>query len=76
MKEKINKKQLLLALTAVCLVGLIGVGISYAYYVANLQVKNSKNGNNNVTSASAANVVMDIKSKTIYTTVYHKRLSI
>ena len=65
MKEKINKKQLLLALTAVCLVGLIGVGISYAYYVANFQVKNSENGNNNVTSASTTNVVMDIKSKTV-----------
>ena len=64
MKEKINKKQLLLALTAVCLVGLIGVGISYAYYVANFQVKNPENGNNNVTSASTTNVVMDIKSKT------------
>lgn len=65
MKEKINRKQLLLALTAVCLVGLIGVGISYAYYVANFQVKNPKNGNNNVTSASTTNVVMDIKSKTV-----------
>ena len=65
MKEKINKKQLLLTLTAVCLVGLIGVGISYAYYVANFQVKNSENGNNNVTSASTTNVVMDIKSKTV-----------
>ena len=64
MKEKINKKQLLLALTAVCLVGLIGVGISYAYYVANFQVKNPENGNNNVTSVSTTNVVMDIKSKT------------
>ncbi len=65
MKEKINKKQLLLALTAVCLVGLIGVGISYAYYVASFQVKNPENGNNNVTSASTTNVVMDIKSKTV-----------
>ena len=65
MKEKINKKQLLLALTAVCLVGLSGVGISYAYYVANFQVKNPENGNNNVTSASTTNVVMDIKSKTV-----------
>ena len=65
MKEKINKKQLLLALTAVCLVGLIGVGISYAYYVANFQVKNPENGNNNVTSANTTNVVMDIKSKTV-----------
>ena len=65
MKEKISKKQLLLALTAVCLVGLIGVGISYAYYVANFQVKNPENGNNNVTSASTTNVVMDIKSKTV-----------
>ncbi len=64
MKEKINKKQLLLAITAVCLVGLIGVGISYAYYVANFQVENPENGNNNVTSASTTNVVMDIKSKT------------
>ena len=76
MKEKINKKQLLLALTAVCLVGLIGVGISYAYYVANFQVKNPENGNNNFTSASTTNVVMDIKSKTIYTTIYYKGLSI
>ena len=65
MKEKISKKQLLLALTAVCLVGLIGVGISYAYYVANFQIKNPENGNNNVTSASTTNVVMDIKSKTV-----------
>ena len=65
MEEQINRKQLLLALTAVCLVGLIGVGISYAYYVANFQVTNPENGNNNVTSASTTNVVMDIKSKTV-----------
>ena len=65
MKIKNNKKQLLLTLTAVCLVGLMGVGISYAYYVANFKVKNPENGNNNVTAASTTNVIMDIKSKTI-----------
>ena len=65
MKIKNNKKQLLLTLTAVCLVGLMGVGISYAYYVANFQVKNPENGNNNVTSSSTTNVIMDIKSKTV-----------
>ena len=33
--------------------------------MSNFQVKNLENGNNNVTSASTTNVVMDIKSKTV-----------
>ena len=65
MKEKVNKKQLLLALTAVCLLGLIGVGVSYAYYAINFRLENQDNLNNNVTSASTTNITMDINSKTV-----------
>ena len=63
--KKVNKKQLLFALTAICLVGLIGVGISYAYYVASFNVKNPDNGNNNVLSVSTTNVILDIANKQI-----------
>ena len=35
MKKVFNKKNLLFLITTVCLVGLIGIGASYAYYLAN-----------------------------------------
>lgn len=65
MKNKISKMQLLFIFTTVCLMGLIGVGISYAYYVASFNVENPDNGDNNITAVSTTNVVMDIDNKTV-----------
>ena len=63
MKKGFNKKNLLFLITAVCLVGLIGVGVSYAYYLANFSVNNPKNANNNLTTTLTTDVVMDMQGK-------------
>ena len=65
MKEMFNKKRLFLTLIVICFVGLICVGVSHAYYIANFQIKKPENGDNNVTSASTTNVVMDINNKNV-----------
>ena len=63
MKMVFNKKNLLFSVTAVCLVGLIGIGMSYAYYLANFSVSNPENANNNLTTISTTDVVMDMQGK-------------
>ena len=63
MKRVFNKKNLLFSITAVCLVGLIGIGASYAYYLANFSVSNPENANNNLTTTSTTDVVMDMQGK-------------
>lgn len=63
MKKVFNKKNLLFSITAVCLVGLIGIGASYAYYLANFSVSNPENANNNLTTTSTTDVVMDMQGK-------------
>ena len=63
MKRVFNKKNLLFSITAVCLVGLIGIGMSYAYYLANFSVSNPENANNNLTTTSTTDVVMDMQEK-------------
>ena len=63
MKKGFNKKNLLFSITTVCLVGLIGVGVSYAYYLANFSVSNSENANNNLTTTLTTDVVMDMQGK-------------
>ena len=63
MKKVFNKKNLLFSITAVCLVGLIGIGASYAYYLANFNVSNPENANNNLTTTSTTDVVMDMQGK-------------
>ena len=63
MKKVFNKKNLLFLITAVCLVGLIGIGASYAYYLANFSVSNPENANNNLTTTSTTDVVMDMQGK-------------
>ena len=63
MKRKINKKRLALILVAVCLVGLIGIGISYSYYLANISTSNEENKNSDISSATITKVVMDMQGK-------------
>ena len=63
MKMVFNKKNLLFSITVVCLVGLIGIGVSYAYYLANFSVSNPENANNNLTTISTTDVVMDMQGK-------------
>ena len=63
MKKGFNKKKMLFLITAVCLVGLIGVGVSYAYYLANFSVSNQGNANSNLTTTLTTDVVMDMQGK-------------
>ena len=63
MKKGFNNKNLLFSITAVCLVGLIGVGVSYAYYLANFSVSNHENADSNLTTTLTTDVVMDMQGK-------------
>ena len=63
MKEKLSKKRLAFILVAVCLVGLIGIGISYSYYLANISTSNTENKNSDISSATITQVVMDMQGK-------------
>ena len=63
MQKKMSKKRLAFILVAVCLVGLIGIGISYSYYLANISTSNEENKNSNISSATITNVVMDMQGK-------------
>ncbi len=63
MQKKMSKKRLAFILVAVCLVGLIGIGISYSYYLANISTSNEENKNSNISSATITKVVMDMQGK-------------
>ncbi len=63
MQKKMSKKRLAFILVAVCLVGLIGIGISYSYYLANIITSNEENKNSNITTTTITNVVMDMQGK-------------
>ena len=63
MKKNVGKKRLAFILVAVCLVGLIGIGISYSYYLANIRTSNEENKNSNITTTTITNVVMDMQGK-------------
>ena len=62
-KRKLSKRQIAFALVAVCLVGLIGIGISYSYYLANISTSNEANKNSDISSATITKVVMDMQGK-------------
>ena len=63
MKRNVGKKKLAFILVAVCLVGLIGIGISYSYYLANIRTSNEENKNSNITTTTITKVVMDMQGK-------------
>ena len=63
MKRNVGKKRLAFILVAVCLVGLIGIGISYSYYLANISTSNEANKNSNITTTTITKVVMDMQGK-------------
>ena len=63
MKRNVSKKQVAFILVAVCLVGLIGIGISYSYYLANISTSNTENKNSDISSATITQVVMDMQGK-------------
>ena len=60
---KINKKKFAFILIAICLVGLIGFGVSYSYYLANIRTSNEENKNSNITTTTITKVVMDMQGK-------------
>lgn len=63
MKRNVSKKQVAFILVAICLVGLIGIGISYSYYLANISTSNEENKNSDISSATITKVVMDMQGK-------------
>ena len=63
MQKKLSKKQITLVLVVICLVGLIGIGISYSYYLASIRTSNEENKNSNITTTTITNVVMDMQGK-------------
>ena len=63
MQKKLSKKQITLVLVVICLVGLIGIGISYSYYLASIRTSNEENKNSDITTTTITNVVMDMQGK-------------
>ena len=63
MQKKLSKKQITLVLVVICLGGLIGIGISYSYYLANISTSNEENKNSDITTTTITNVVMDMQGK-------------
>ena len=58
-----GKKRLAFILVAVCLVGVIGIRISYSYYLASISTSNEENKNSDITTTTITNVVMDMQGK-------------
>ena len=63
MRNKFSKKQIAFVLVAICLAGLIGIGVSYSYYLANISTSNEENKNSDISSATITQVVMDMQGK-------------
>ena len=61
--KRVTKRQVAFILVAICLVGLIGIGISYSYYLANISTSNEENKNSDISSATITKVVMDMQGK-------------
>ena len=63
MKKKLSKKQITFVLVVVCLVGLIGIEISYSYYLANISTSNEENKTTDISTLGITSVVMDMQGK-------------
>ena len=63
MKRKFNKKQITFVLIAICLVGLIGLGVSYSYYLASIRTSNEENKSTDISTLRITSVVMDMQGK-------------
>ncbi len=63
MKKSVSKKQIAFILVAVCLVGLIGIGVSYSYFLANISTSKEENKNSNISTTTITQVVMDMQGK-------------
>ena len=63
MKRKFNKKQITFVLIAVCLVGLIGLGVSYSYYLASIRTSNEENKSTDISTLGITSAVMDMQGK-------------
>ena len=60
---KINKKKFSFILIAICLVGLIGLGVSYSYYLASIRTSNEENKSTDISTLGITSVVMDMQGK-------------
>ena len=63
MKRNMGKKRLAFILVAVCLVGLIGFGVSYSYYLANIRTSNEESKSTDISTLGITSVVMDMQGK-------------
>ncbi len=70
MKKNVSKKQIAFILAAVCLVGLIGLGVSYSYYLANINTVNKDNSNSSISTGSIVEAILEIPNKDDNTNIY------
>ena len=63
MKRNVGKKRLAFILIAICLVGLIGLGVSYSYYLASIRTSNEENKSTDISTLGITSVVMDMQGK-------------
>lgn len=63
MKKRLSKSKILFVFAAIGLIALLGVGISYAYFVGGINVINPDNGNNSITTNTTTSVEMDMQGK-------------
>ena len=63
MKKRLSKSKILFVFAAIGLIALLGVGLSYAYFVGGVNVINPDNGNNSITTNTTTSVEMDMQGK-------------
>ena len=63
MKKGLSKNKILFVFAVIGLIALLGVGVSYAYFVGGINVINPDNGNNSITTNTTTSVEMDMQGK-------------
>ncbi len=63
MKQNKNRKSIYLTLILIAFAGLVSIGLSYSYYLANFKVNNEENKSSNISTASITEVEMNMQGK-------------
>ena len=63
MKKGLSKNKILFVFAVIGLIALLGVGVSYAYFVGGINVINPDNRNNSITTNTTTSVEMDMQGK-------------
>ena len=70
MKKIVSKRQVAFVLVAICLVGAIGIGVSYSYYLANINTVNKDNSNSSISTGGVVEAILEIPNKNNNTNIY------